>query len=87
MAKTTVEIPDERLQELEAYKDRLGELLLLGLSQIKIQEALLLYQRGLISFGRAAELAGLSKPEMMRQARAFGVHPRWTEKTVEEEVA
>lgn len=87
MAKTMIEIPDERLQELEAYKDRLGELLLLGLSQIKILEALLLYQRGLVSFGRAAELAGLSEQEMMRQARAFGVYPRWTEKMVEEELA
>lgn len=86
MAKKIVEIPDDRLQELETYKDRLGELLLLGLSQIKIQEALLLYQRGLISFGRAAELAGLSEQEMMRQARAFGVHPRWTEKMMEEEL-
>ena len=46
MAKTIIEIPDERLAELEAYKDRLGELLLLGLSQVKIQEAILLYQRG-----------------------------------------
>lgn len=87
MAKTVIEIPDERLQELEAYKDRLGELLLLGLSQIKIQEALLLYQRGLVSFGRAAELSGLSEQEMMRQARAFGIHPRWTERMIEEEIA
>ncbi len=87
MAKTIVEIPDERWAELQAYKDRLGELLLLGLSQVKIQEALLLYQRGLVSFGRAAELAGLSEQEMIRQARAFGVHPRWSEQVVEEEVA
>ena len=43
MATTTVEIPDERMPDLEAYKDRLGELLLLGLSQMKIQEALMLY--------------------------------------------
>jgi len=87
MAKTMVEIPDERLQDLEAYKDRLGELLLLGLSQIRIQEALVLYKRGLVSFGRAAELAGLPEQEMMYQARAFGVHPRWSEKMVEEELA
>jgi predicted HTH domain antitoxin len=86
MAKATVEIPDERFQELEAYKDRLGELLLLGLLQVKIQEALLLYQRGLVSFGRAAELAGLSEQELVRQARAFGVYPRWVEKMVEDEV-
>jgi len=87
MAKTVIEIPDERWAEVQAYKDRLGELLLLGLSQIKIQEALLLYQRGLVSFGRAAELAGLSEQEMMRQARAFGVHPRWSQTMVEDEVA
>ncbi len=87
MAKQMIEIPDERLPELEGYKDRLGELLLLGLSQVKIQEAVFLYQRGAVSFGRAAELAGLSEQELMRQARAFGVHPRWEEKMVEEEIA
>lgn len=86
MAKTVIEIPDERLPELEAYKDRLGELLLLGLSQVKIQEALLLYKRGIVSLGRAAELAGLSEQEMILQARAFKVRPRWTEKMVEEEL-
>ncbi len=42
MAQTVVEIPDEHLPKLEAYKDRLGELLLLGLLQVKIQESLLL---------------------------------------------
>jgi hypothetical protein len=87
MAKTIIEISDEKLVELEPYKDRLAELLLLGLSQIKIQEVLLLYQRGLVSFGRAAELAGVSEQEMVRQARAFGVFPRWSEKVAEEEAA
>lgn len=87
MAKAIVEISDEKLAELESYKDRLGELLLLGLSQIKIQEVLLLYQRGLVSFGRAAELTGLSEQEMVRQAKAFGVFPRWSEKMAEEEAA
>jgi predicted HTH domain antitoxin len=84
MAKATIEIPDERWEELQAYKDRLGELLLLGLSQVKIQEALLLYQRGLVSFGRAAEVAGLSEDEMAKQARAFGVTPHWSEQMAEE---
>lgn len=51
MGKTMVEIPDERLKELEASEDRLGELLLLGLSQVRIQESLVLYRRGLVSFG------------------------------------
>jgi hypothetical protein len=87
MGKTIIEISDDKLAKLEPYKDRLGELLLLGLSQIKIHEVLLLYQRGLVSFGRAAELAGLSEQEMIRQARAFGVVPRWSEKMAEEEAA
>jgi predicted HTH domain antitoxin len=87
MATTVIDISDEKVAELEPYKDRLGELLLLCLSQIKIQEALLLYQRGLVSFGRAAELARLSEQEMIRQARAFGVVPRWSEKMAEEEAA
>jgi len=87
MAKAVIDISDDKLAELEPYKDRLTELLLLGLSQIKIQEVLLLYQRGLLSFGRAAELAGLSEQEMIRQARAFGIVPRWSEKMAEEEAA
>ncbi|MCY3790629.1 MAG: UPF0175 family protein [Gemmatimonadetes bacterium] len=86
MAKTTVEIPDHKMAELEAYKDRLGDLLLLGLSQVKIQEALLLYKRGLISIGRAAEIAGLTEQEVVQQARAFGIQPRWSETQVQEEL-
>ena len=87
MAKTTVEIPDQKMAELEAYKDRLSELLLLGLSQVKIQEALLLYQRGLVSIGRAAELADLTEQEMVHQARVVGIQPRWSETQVQEELA
>jgi len=87
MARTAVQISDERLQELEAYKDRLGELLFLGLSQVKIQEALLLYKRGLVSLGRAAELAGLTEQEMILQARAAGIQPRWSRAQMEEELA
>jgi predicted HTH domain antitoxin len=87
MATAHVEIPVERLADIEKYKDKLGELLLLGLTQMKIQESLYLYKRGLASFARAAELAGLPLEEMMWQARANGVEPRWSEKMVEEELA
>lgn len=87
MQKMIVEIPDELTPQFAPYQDRLRELLLLGLSQIKVQEALALYSRGLISFARAAELAGLPHPEMARQARALGIKPRWTEGMVQEELA
>ena len=87
MAKIIVEIPEARLPELPACQTKLGELLLLGLSEMKIQESLLLYQRGLISFARAAELAGVSQREMVRQARAFGISPCSDAKMIEAEVA
>lgn len=87
MEKLVIEVPTELAEEIKPYQDRLREVLLLGLLQLKVQEALLLYKRGLVSFGRAAELAGLSKQEMIRQARAFGVQPRWSERMVQEELA
>ena len=87
MATAHVEIPAERLEDIERYKDKLGDLLLLGLKQMKIQESLYLYKRGLASFERAAELAGLPLEEMMVQARAYGIEPRWSDQMVEEELA
>ena len=83
----TIQIPDEFAQELQQYKDRLREILLLGLTQLRVQEALMLYGRGLVSIGRAAELAGLPIDEMTRHAREAGVHPRFSEEMVKEELA
>jgi predicted HTH domain antitoxin len=85
--KVVIEIPDQLVEEFKLYEDRLREIILLGLLQLKVQEALMLYSRGVVSFARATELAGLSTPDMIRQARAFGVHPRWSEEMVQEELA
>jgi hypothetical protein len=85
--RTVIEIPDDLAREFRPYQDRLREVFLLGLLQLKIQESILLYKRGLVSFARAAELAGLPIPEMIRQAKAFGVQPRWSEQMVQEELA
>ncbi len=87
MEKITIEVPDELAQEFKLNQDRLREVLLLGLHQLKIQEALVLYSRGVVSFSRAAELAGLSRQEMIRQARAAGITPRWSERMTQEELA
>ena len=87
MAKTMLEIPDEQYAELNKYKDKLSELLLLGLSQMKIEEALVFYQRGLVSFARGSELAGISQTDMMKQAMARGIEPLWSDKMIEEELA
>jgi predicted HTH domain antitoxin len=86
MEKMVIEIPDELVQEFKLYQDRLREVILLGLYQLKVQEALMLYSRGLVSLSRAAEMAGLSRQEMIRQARASGIKPAWSEQMVQEEL-
>ncbi len=65
----------------------LREVLLLGLRQLRINEALLLYKQGVVSFGRAAELAKLSRQDMIQQARVAGVEPRWSEDMLRAELA
>lgn len=87
MKKVIVEVPEELVARDDQYRDRLGEIVLLGLHQVKVREALLLYERGVASLGRAAELAGVSDEEMIRQARAAGVEPRWSEEMIEDELA
>ncbi len=51
-----VDIPEEFIGEFELRRGMLREVLLLGLRQLKINEVLLLYKQGVVSFGRATEL-------------------------------
>ena len=46
MQKLETEVPDDLMRELAPCHERVGELLALGLQQMKIAEALMLYQRG-----------------------------------------
>ena len=87
MQQVMIELPEDLARQVGPYQGRLQELVLLASSQLKAQEALTLYTRGIVSFARAAEIAGLSGPEMIRQARAFGIRPRWSEQMVEEKLA
>jgi predicted HTH domain antitoxin len=87
MQRVMIELPDDLARQVGPYQDRLRELVLLGLRQLKAQEALLFYRQGLVSFARAAELADLPQTEMIRQARALGIEPRWSEQMVAEELA
>ncbi len=87
MEKLEIDVPDELAGELKPYQSRLQDVLILGLRRVKIDEALTLYDRGLVSFGRAVEMAGIQRDELVREARAAGVRPRWTEETLREELA
>ena len=55
-------------------------------SIIKAREALTLYTQGIVSFARAAELAGLSRQEMIRQARTSGIQPSSSEQMFKAEL-
>jgi predicted HTH domain antitoxin len=82
-----IELPESVATELKNRRETVTEIILLGLSQLKIQEALTFYKRGLVSMGRAAEIAGLTEEEMVAQARAANITPRWDEQMVREELA
>ncbi len=82
-----IDIPEDLVQEFDVRRDRLREVILLGLRQLKINEVLLLYKQGVVSFGRAAELANLSRQEMIQQARAAGIEPRWSDEMLRSELA
>lgn len=87
MEKLTFEIPDDLAGQLQPYQDRLKEVMALGLLQLKTQEALTLYSRGLVSLERAAEIAGVTRNEIVRQARAQGLQPQWSEEMAQADLA
>lgn len=58
--KLIMELPDDVLTILNIPKDKLS-------SELKIQLALFLYEKGKLSFGKARELAGLSVWEFMEK--------------------
>jgi len=58
--KSIMEIPDNVSNILNIPKDKLS-------SELKIQLALFLYEKGKLSFGKARELAGLSVWEFMEK--------------------
>ena len=82
-----IDIHEDFINEFELRRGMLREVLLLGLRQLRINEALLLYKQGVVSFGRAAELAKLSRQDMIQQARVAGVEPRWSEDMLRAELA
>ena len=55
------------------------------LYQYKVERALALYRDGVGSLGYVAEQLGLSKRDLIREARARGVDPDYSEETVQEE--
>ena len=58
----------------------------LGVQQFKVRRALEMYQAGAGSLGYVAEKVGLSKRDLVREARARGIEPAFDEQAVREEL-
>jgi len=83
----TLTLPNSLAHEFESLsQDFLLELLERGLREMKIDRALSLYRRGGMSFGAAAERAGISQSELARHAYARGLEPSFSSETLSEEL-
>jgi len=84
----TLNIPDSLARQINtANQDFLIELLERGLHALKIERALDQYARGGISFGAAAQQAGISQSELARHAYARGMEPPFSDETLAEELS
>jgi predicted HTH domain antitoxin len=83
----TLNLPDALARELRsANQDLLLEVLERGLREMKIDRALNLYNRGGLSFGAAAERAGVSRSDLARHAYARGMQPPFSTETLAEDL-
>jgi len=84
----TIAIPTALAQELNSTNQEfLVEILERGLRALKIERALERYARGGISFGAAAQQAGVSQSELARHAYARGMEPPFSAETLAEELS
>ncbi len=79
--KMMVELPKEA-EELS--EGEIEQLFLIGLSEMRIEKALIVLRKGNISIWKAAKIAGLSLREMIEEARRRGVEPRVTDEMIKE---
>ena len=84
----TLTIPAPLAQELDSASQQFViEILERGLRELKIERALKRYARGGMSFGAAAQQAGLSQSELARHAYARGMEPPFSAETLAEELS
>jgi predicted HTH domain antitoxin len=87
MSRITVEVGADLLKDIPLQDEAvIRQIFELGLTQLKIEIAFRRYREGGISLGYAAHLVGIPKREIILQARARGMIPRFSEQTVREEL-
>jgi len=82
-----MQIPRHWLEGVPEEQTTLQQIFRLGLYQYKVGRALALYRDGVGSLGYIAEQLGLSKRDLIREARMRGIEPDFSEETVREELA
>jgi hypothetical protein len=83
----TLSLPAPLAHELgSATQDFLADLLARGLREVKVERALERYARGGMSFGAAAQQAGVSQTDLSRFAYARGMEPPFSAETLVEEL-
>ncbi len=82
-----IQIPHRWLEGVSEEQAILQHVFRLGLYQYKVERALALYRDGVGSLGYIAEQLGLSKRDLVREARMRGIEPDFSEETVREELA
>jgi predicted HTH domain antitoxin len=83
----TLEVPEQWIEGLDLGQTTvMQEIVQLGIYQFKVRRALDMYQAGVGSLGYVAEKAGLSKRDLIREARVRGIEPPFDEQTVREEL-
>ncbi len=92
---TTVRLPAELLEELDALSRMLGtersevirEALRYGVKELRLRVALELYSKGKVSLGRAAEIAGITVWELYEELRRRGITIRYGLDRFKEEIS
>ena len=82
-----MQIPRQWLEGVSEEQVTLQQIFRLGLYQYKVERALALYRDDVGSLGYIAEQLGLSKRDLIREARVRGIEPDFSEETVREELA
>ena len=76
----TIEVPEQWVEGLELDQEAvIQEIIQLGTYQLRVRRALDMYRAGAGSLGYVAERAGLSKRDLIREARVRGIEPSFDE--------